>query len=85
MSSTKSDTSDLNESLLYDITKDILKELNKPKNKKKLKEIGTFIFNSVKLYLYTIILILILIFVMNTIQFYYYISNFKVSSGNLPK
>lgn len=71
--------------VLYDITKDILSELNKPKNIKKLKNLGNFIFNNVKIYLYTIILILILIFVMNTVQFYYYITHVTSQFSKLPE
>jgi hypothetical protein len=67
-----------NESLLYDLTRDFLCELNKPKNKKKLLQIGEYIFSTIRLYLYTIILMLILIFVMNTVQFYYYLTQINI-------
>jgi hypothetical protein len=82
-----SDSDSQQSGILYDITKDILYELNKPKNIKKLKHLGNFIFNynNVKIYLYTIILMLILIFVMNTVQFYYYITHVTSQFSKLPQ
>lgn len=77
ITSTKSSSSTnsfSSKNFLSDITKDLIKELAKPRNKNKLRSIGLYIFDNVKLYLYTIILMLILAFVMNTAQFYYYIS-----------
>lgn len=76
--SEKSDTTSC-DTLMNDIIKDIFNEVSKPKNKKTIgqifKIISSFLFDNIKLYLYTIILMLILAFVMNTAQFYYYIQN----------
>jgi len=72
--STSSSSTNSSKNFLGDITKDLIKELAKPRNKKRLQNIGLYIFDNVKLYLYTIILMLILAFVMNTAQFYYYVS-----------
>jgi hypothetical protein len=77
VSSTNSTSTFSSKNFLSDITKDLIKELAKPRNKKRLQSIGLYIFDTVKLYLYTIILMLILAFVMNTAQFYYYISYVK--------
>ena len=64
--------------LLQGVTRDLLRELGRSKNRRRLarltNSLGRFVFDNVKLYLYTIILILILGFVMNSVQFLYYLS-----------
>jgi hypothetical protein len=63
-------------------------QLNKKTNRKKLKkifDIGTdIIFTDIKPYLYTILAILILMFIMNLVQFYYYIKLFIDSKSLIP-
>lgn len=71
-------------SIIGDITKELIDyvyaQLKKKKNKIKLKHIidtlTDFVFNDLKPYLYTILSILILMFIMNLVQFYYYVKIF---------
>ena len=78
--------------LIGDITNEcidfIYHETQKTKNKKKLKNIMNIIldvlFSDIKPYLYTILGILVLIFLINFVQFYYYIKMFT-NSGNTIK
>ena len=78
--------------LIGDITNEcidfIYHQTQKTKNKKKLKNIMNIIldvlFSDIKPYLYTILGILVLIFLINFVQFYYYIKMFT-NSGNTIK
>ena len=69
--------------VVRDLTSDsiniIYRTCNKPKNKKRLNELLNFVtsiaFSYLKPYIYTILGTLILLFVLNCLQFYYYIKN----------
>lgn len=58
-----------------------VKELSRPKNKKIIKNITnkiiSYIFQHVGIYLYTIIAVLILLFILNLVQFFFYIAYLK--------
>lgn len=58
-----------------------VKELSRTKNKKMIKNITnkiiSYIFQHVGIYLYTIIAVLILLFILNLVQFFFYIAYLK--------
>ena len=58
-----------------------IKEFSKKKNKKVIKtltnKIISYIFQHIGVYLYTIIAVLILLFVLNLVQFFFYITYLK--------
>lgn len=79
-------------SMFGDVTKELIDylyiQLKKKNNKRKLKIIidtlTDLVFNDIKPYLYTILSILILMFIMNLVQFYYYVKIFIDSKLSLP-
>lgn len=79
-------------SMFGDLTKELIDylyiQLKKKNNKRKLKTIidtlTDLMFNDIKPYLYTILSILILMFIMNLVQFYYYVKIFIDSKLTLP-
>lgn len=69
------------ESMVQDGCKIAIKELSKKKNKKVIRsltnKIISYIFQHIGVYLYTIISVLILLFVLNLVQFFFYITYLK--------
>ena len=69
------------DSIITDVSREfinlIYKEFKKNRNKKKISyiidTINKLIMNSINPYLYTIMGILLVIFIMNCVQFYYYL------------
>lgn len=75
-------------SLIKNLSNDFLnilsKQFRKDKNKEKIKHITNlifgYVFENISIYLYTIVVILIIIFIMNCVQFYYYMAHIRVLS-----
>jgi hypothetical protein len=78
----------MSSSLIENLSKDVLnilsKQFRKDKNKGKIKHITNmvfgYVFDNISIYLYTILIILIIIFIMNCVQFYYYMAHIRVLS-----
>lgn len=74
------------EKLVQDGCQLAMKELSKKKNKKVIKSLTnriiSYIFQHIGVYLYTIIAVLILLFVLNLVQFFFYIAYLKTMFSN---
>lgn len=77
----------MSKTIFGDITNEIIEyiyiQTKKNNNKKKIKHVvdllGDIIFSDLRPYLYTILAVLILSFLMNSFNFYYFISKSKIS------
>lgn len=76
----------------HDLISLFTKELNKNKNKKNLSEITKYlvslILDKINPYFYTLLIMLIIMFIMNFVQFYYYMKILLVKTSvpnNLSK
>lgn len=69
--------SDLGSSAIDYVSKEFLKKKNKERVRKILDKLSDSVYIYIKPFLYTIILILVLMFVMNCLQFYVYFKTLR--------